>query len=74
MIKQLLNELEKALPKGELISREELKGLISSLASRLDLVTREEFDAQTAVLARTRQLLESLETKLAQLEQASSEK
>jgi len=34
----------------------------------MDLVTREEFDVQTAVLARTREKLESLEARLAELE------
>ena len=42
--------------------------LLQSALARLDLVTREEFDAQTAVLARTRQKLETLEAQLATLE------
>jgi len=36
--------------------------------SHLDLVTREEFDLQTAVLARTREKLEQLEKVVAKLE------
>jgi hypothetical protein len=36
--------------------------------SKLDLVTREEFDIQTQVLAKTRAKLETLETRLAELE------
>jgi BMFP domain-containing protein YqiC len=36
---------------------------------KLDLVTREEFDVQVAVLARTREKLEKLEALLAELEQ-----
>ena len=36
--------------------------------SKLDLVTREEFDSQMVVLARTRARLESLEAKVAELE------
>ncbi len=36
--------------------------------SRMDLVTREEFDAQTKVLARTRERLEALEARLTVLE------
>ncbi len=39
--------------------------------SHLDLVTREEFDLQTAVLARTREKLEQLEKLVAQLETKS---
>lgn len=38
--------------------------------SKLNLVTREEFDAQMKVLARTRQKVEMLETQLAILEKA----
>ena len=36
--------------------------------ARLDLITREEFDTQTRVLARTRELVEQLEARVAQLE------
>jgi BMFP domain-containing protein YqiC len=35
---------------------------------KLDLVTREEFEVQEAVLTRTREKLESLEKKVAELE------
>ena len=45
-----------------------LRVLLQSAFSRLDLVTLEEFDAQREVLARTRAKLESLEAKLAELE------
>lgn len=45
-----------------------LRVLLAGLFSRLDLVTREEFDVQREVLARTRARLEALEAKLAALE------
>jgi BMFP domain-containing protein YqiC len=45
-----------------------LRALLVSLFSRLDLVTREEFDVQREVLLRTRAKLEELEAKLAALE------
>jgi len=45
-----------------------LRALLQSAFSRLDLVTREEFDVQREVLARTRAKLEALEAKLADLE------
>jgi len=38
---------------------------------RMDLVTREEFDIQSKVLARTREKLEALEAKVAALENKS---
>ena len=45
-----------------------LRGMLSSAFSRLDLVTREEFDVQAKVLARTREKLVALETRVAELE------
>jgi len=44
------------------------KSLLQSALARMDLVTREEFDVQMAVLARTREKLEALEARLAELE------
>jgi ubiquinone biosynthesis accessory factor UbiK len=45
-----------------------VKAMLSQGFSKLDLVTREEFDTQTQVLARTRSRLEELEQRVAQLE------
>lgn len=45
------------------------RALMSSALARLDLVTREEFDVQAKVLARTREKLAALEARLADLEQ-----
>jgi len=45
-----------------------LRALLASWFSRLDLVTREEFDVQREVLARTRAKLQELEAKVADLE------
>lgn len=45
-----------------------LRALMSSTFSRLDLVTREEFDVQQEVLKRTREKLEHMEAKVAELE------
>ena len=39
-----------------------------AVLDRLDLVTREEFDAQAAVLAKTREKVEALEARVAELE------
>ena len=43
--------------------------MLSQGFSKLDLVTREEFDTQTQVLVRTRARLEELERRVAELEQ-----
>ncbi|MCU0972707.1 MAG: accessory factor UbiK family protein [Burkholderiales bacterium] len=45
-----------------------LKAMLASAASRLDLVTREEFEVQTQVLLRTREKLTELEARLTALE------
>lgn len=45
-----------------------LKSAIAGWLGRLDVVTREEFDAQAQVLARTREKLAELETRIAKLE------
>ena len=45
-----------------------LRAVLQSAFARLDLVTREEFDVQQAVLLRTREKLEALEKKVAELE------
>lgn len=47
-----------------------VRALLQSTLAKLELVSREEFDAQAAVLARTRAKLESLEQQLAQLQAA----
>jgi len=45
-----------------------VKSMMTQGFSKLDLVTREEFDVQAQVLAKTRAKLEALETRLAELE------
>ena len=45
-----------------------VRGLMSQGFQKLDLVTREEFDLQTQVLAKTRAKLEELEAKVSALE------
>ena len=48
--------------------RQNLDSALESLLGRLDLVTREEFEVQAAVLARTRQKLQALEAQVSKLE------
>lgn len=45
-----------------------VKAMLSQGFSKLDLVTREEFDIQTQVLAKTRAKLEALEARVTELE------
>ncbi|WP_440093987.1 accessory factor UbiK family protein [Pseudomonas syringae] len=57
---------ETPVPRSEFETQ--FKALLQSGFSKLDLVNREEFDSQMAVLARTRARLEALEAKMAELE------
>ena len=45
-----------------------VKAMLGTFFSKLDLVTREEFDVQAQVLARTRAKLEALEARVTALE------
>ena len=65
-IDQRMREIFSRSPAADL--EKNLRALLASMFSRLDLVTREEFDVQREVLARTRAKLEELEAKLAELE------
>ena len=48
-----------------------LRALLGGFLSRLDLVTREEFDVQRQVLLRTREKLAQLEARVAELERTA---
>ncbi len=50
-----------------------LRAGLQAAFARLDLVPRQEFDVQSEVLARTREKLEALETRVAELEQRGPE-
>jgi len=68
----LARRLSGSLPKGLEVLQEDiqrnLRAALEGGLSRLDLVTREEFDVQAAVLLRTREKLERLEAQVAELE------
>ncbi|HTT08973.1 MAG TPA: accessory factor UbiK family protein [Gammaproteobacteria bacterium] len=70
----LLQGLLAFYPNASSPFREELKKnartWLSATLTRMELVTREEFDVQTALLSRTRQRLEELERQVAALEAA----
>jgi BMFP domain-containing protein YqiC len=71
-IDQIAHRLAALVPPGLERAREDLQAnfrdVLGEGLRRLDLVTREEFDAQRAVLARTRELVAQLETRVAELE------
>src|SRR3970040_357148 len=65
-IDQRMREILARSPAADL--EKNLRALLASAFSRVDLVTREEFDVQREVLARTRAQLQEIEAKLAELE------
>ena len=77
-IDDLAKRLAAALPEGVTALRQDLesnfRAVLQSGLSKLDLVTRREFDVQAGVLKRTREKLEMLEARLAELESALSER
>lgn len=71
-IDNLAKTLAESIPEGLRSVREDLennfRSILRASLSKLDLVTREEFEVQEAVLARTREKLEALEAELEVLE------
>jgi len=70
-IEQLAKKLSNQLPAGLNSIKEELnknfKGILQQQFGKLDLVTHEEFDTQSAVLTRTREKLDALEKVITEL-------
>ncbi|MFT3670042.1 MAG: accessory factor UbiK family protein [Pseudoxanthomonas sp.] len=77
-IDDLARRLSQLVPPGLRDSQEELqqtfKSALQAGLAKLDLVTREEFDVQQAVLLRTREKLETLERTVATLEAQLADK
>lgn len=69
---KLARTLAESVPESLRTVREDLeknfKSVLQSGIGKLDLVTREEFEVQEAVLARARKKLEALESRLKELE------
>ena len=65
-----LSEVLAASPARDL--QKNLRAVLTAGFARLDLVTREEFDVQAKVLARTRERLADLERRLAEIEGRST--
>lgn len=76
LIERIVSEISRRLPAGVDQVREEVEQnarvVLREAISRLDLITREEFDIQRQVLERTRERLEALERTVTELEQQAS--
>lgn len=71
-LEELARRLAEAVPPGLNALRSDLeqnfRAVLQSGLAKLDLVTREEFDVQAAVLRRSRERLGALERRIAELE------
>jgi len=71
-IEDLARKLAESVPEGLRSMQKDIEGNFRSVLQaglgKLDLVTREEFEVQEAVLARTREKLEALEKRLDEYE------
>lgn len=73
LAKQLFTEISdkvSAISSADNAASSQIRASLESGLRKLNLVTREEFDAQQAVLLRTREKLEQLEKQVAELEAA----
>ncbi|ALA23589.1 hypothetical protein AVI51_10075 [Piscirickettsia salmonis] len=68
----MAKKIAEAMPSGLKSVQEDLernmKTVLQSSFQKMDLVTREEFDIQSAVLAKTRLMVEALEQRVDELE------
>jgi ubiquinone biosynthesis accessory factor UbiK len=74
LLDDLAKKLAEAVPAGlrdlKADAERNFHAVLQSAFTKLELVTREEFDVQSAVLARTRERLEELAMRLKELEAA----
>lgn len=72
-IEEVVNSITNALPPGlvqmQADAEKNIRSALTATFNKLDLVTREEYDVQTQVLHRTREKLEALEKRVAEMEQ-----
>jgi BMFP domain-containing protein YqiC len=72
ILNDLAQKISNLLPADFAVLKQDLekniRALLQGTFQKLDLVTREEFDVQTALLARTREKLEALEKRLQEWE------
>ena len=71
-IDEITRRISAVLPPGfrdiQNDAEKNLRAVLQSAFAKLDLVTRDEFEVQSAVLQRTREKLENLETRVDELE------
>ena len=72
-IEMIISDITKILPEDLNVMKDDieknLRATLNASFSKMDLVTREEFDIQASLLSRTREKLEGLQEKLSALEE-----
>lgn len=72
-IEMIISDITKILPEDLNVMKDDieknLRATLDAAFSKMDLVTREEFDIQASLLSRTREKLEGLQEKLSALEE-----
>ncbi len=73
VVEDIVNKVEKFIPEDLKTMRQDfkknMKSILTASLQKADLVTREEFEVQKAVLAKTRAKLEALEKQLNNISQ-----
>ncbi len=71
VVEDIVNKVEQFIPEDLKTMRQDftknMRSILTATLQKADLVTREEFEVQKAVLAKTRAKLEALEKQLDQL-------
>ena len=77
-IEAIVSDISKVLPEDIDLLKEDIeknvRATLNTAFTKLELVTREEFDIQASLLSRTREKLEALQKKLSEMEKQLEEK
>jgi len=76
-IEEISQKIEQSMPESmrgiKNDAEKTVRSAVMNAFQKMELITREEFDIQTQVLARTRARLEALEARVAELEKAAGQ-
>ena len=72
LVRRILESMPRGIGQVDADLRRNLRAALSGALSRMDLVTREDFDTQARVLARAREQIDALERRVQELEAGAS--
>ena len=77
-IEAIVSDIPKVFPEDIDLLKEDIeknvRATLNTAFTKMELVTREEFDIQASLLSRTREKLEALQKKLSEMEKQLEEK